>query len=73
MDDDLDLLKALPRYAPPDDLRRKVRVAAVDRLAEQAALPWWRVAIRQLALPLALASFSAFHLIDAASHTPLLK
>ena len=73
MHDDLHLLKALPRVAPSEEVRRRVRVAALDRLAAQAPLPWWRAAWRQLAAPLALASVSAFQLFQAAGHTPLLR
>lgn len=71
--DELELLKSLPRHEPSPDLRRDVRVAALDTLAQQQPLPRWRVLLDQLAIPLALAAFSAMFLLGAAAHTPLLN
>ena len=71
--DELELLRTLPRHAPSDDLRREVRLAALARLEKAEPLPWWRVALEQVALPLALAALSALYLLEAAAHTPLLR
>lgn len=78
MTDELELLGELPRHQPSDALRRQVRVAAIDRLAESAPARWWergvwRLALDQLAIPLALAALSIVCLAQAASHTPLLR
>ena len=73
MTDELDLLKELPRHQPSDDLRRDVRVAALDTLAASEPQRWWQVVLDQLAIPLALAALSVVCLVSAASHTPLLR
>ena len=72
MDDDLDLLRDLPRHRPSDTLRREVRVAALAALS-QAPAPWWKLSWRQLAIQLTLATASAAYLIMAAGHTPILR
>ncbi len=73
MSDELDLLKQLPRHAPSADLRRSVRVAALDRLAAGRKQPWWRVLWQQAAIPRALAVLSIVYLVRAAADTPLLR
>ncbi len=73
MTDELDLLRQLPKHAPSDDLRRSVRVTALERLAVTARTPWWRRALDQAAIPLALAAFSLLYLARAAVDTPLLR
>jgi hypothetical protein len=74
MNDDLELLKALgkeARHRPGDDVRRKVRVAALERLARPR--PWWASLLDQLAIPMALAAGSVVYLVWAAEHTPILR
>ncbi len=73
MDDDLELLKALPCHRPSDALRREVRVRALDRLAVAEPTPWWRPMFDQLAIPMALAALSIVYLARAAADTPLLR
>jgi hypothetical protein len=72
MNDELELLKALPRHRPSDDLRRMVRVAALEKLGE-APLPWWKLTLRELSIQLSLAAASFVYLMWAASQTPLLR
>ena len=72
-DVDLELLKALPRHQPSDDLRRAVRVEMLERLEASTPVTLWQRALDQLAVPLALATLSALCLVHAASYTPLLR
>lgn len=73
MTDELELLKELPRHRPSDDLRREVRVAALDALATSEPPSWWQVMLDQVAIPVALAALSILCLVQAASHTPLMR
>ncbi|HHH28087.1 MAG TPA: hypothetical protein ENK57_07050 [Polyangiaceae bacterium] len=73
MTDELELLKALPRHQPSDDLRREVRVAALDALASSEPQRWWQVVLDQVAIPMALAALSILCLAQAAAHTPLMR
>lgn len=73
MTDELELLKALPRHQPTDDLRREVRVASLDALAASERPRWWQVVLDQVAIPVALAALSIVCLLQAASHTPLMR
>jgi hypothetical protein len=72
MNDELELLKDLPRHRPPADLRPRVRIAALAKLSE-APRPWWRLTFEQLAIQLSLAAASVVYLLWAAEHTPLLR
>jgi hypothetical protein len=75
MKDDLELLKALRQdeaHRPSDDLRRAVRIAALERLATPRRRRVWDVLLDQLAIPMALAAVSVVYLVWAAGHTPLL-
>ncbi len=73
MTDELELLKELPHYQPTDDVRREVRVAALDALAASQPPSWWQVMLDQVAIPVALAALSIVVLLQAASNTPLMR
>jgi hypothetical protein len=78
MIDDLELLKQLPRHAPSEEHRRDVRVLALQQLEQQQLAqgepaPWWQIVWQQVAIPLALAAFSAVYLARAAADTPLFR